>query len=401
GKTTLDGSLSDQLCRSIQSRLIMLFAFMAISFIAQIESVEAKTPDLTDYTTMYKEIFEKIINNEDLIKNEMSKIEDKSDLKESDIAISKKTIQEKQMENIMLWNQAREIERLNIESYKLDIETQKIFDEAEEVIRHNFLGINGVYDLFTEKKYRKIVVFIDPDDFASSDYMHGITNFIDDIKKSVGVDVEVNVSKSIELHSTGCPRTTGPCQPARGGIQISHQDTSGSGSTLGFKALHKNHGHGFIIAGHEAVAINTKIVQPRNGDVIGVVKAISRGVCDCAFVKSTGGHTMNDVIWVDGRLIYPIVSRSATHPVEGEVSFTSSVNGLKVGHIIATRNPYGQHDSRVVMRGLAEEGDSGSPVFGIMSNGNAKIYGMVSRMAGPYVVYSSYDYIKSELNLQW
>ena len=194
--------------RTLEIRRVapMVLIFLSVSLVILLVSptsayAEAtKAPDLTDYTSMYKDIFENILDNEKSIKEYKKELDDKSKLPDEISAIKKKIAAQK-LENQGLWENLNEIERLNIESYKLDKKTQRLFDEAENVIKDSFLGVNGVYDVFTERKYRKVIVSIDPDNFANSDYPHGINAFIDEIQKSVDVDVEVQVAKLIQINS--------------------------------------------------------------------------------------------------------------------------------------------------------------------------------------------------------
>lgn len=170
-----------------------------------------KAPDLTDYVSMYKDAMENVWDNEKAIKEYKKELEDKSKLPD-EISSIKKRIGDKVLENKLLWERIDEIQRLNIESYKLDKRTQKIFDEAEDTIRDNFLGVNGVNEVYPDNKHRKIIVVVDPDDFASSNYTRGIDAFIDEIQKSADVDVEVQVEKTIPISSIGCPGIANQCQ---------------------------------------------------------------------------------------------------------------------------------------------------------------------------------------------
>ncbi len=226
-----------------------------------------KDPDMTNYESMYKEIDKQIRDNKKSIEDDMKMLLD-SDLTKAQMEPIEKRIQNKADQNAAFYDEAAEIQWLNIESYKLDPVTQEIFDNARQTISDTYLGKYGVYDLDVENKYRKVLVFVDPDDFNKSDYSGDASSFITELQYSVSADVEVHVAKYVEMHSTGCSSEYDPCLPAKGGVQISHEDTAGSGSTLGFKAYHPSHGRGFVIAGHEAVSVGTDITQPKNGGSI-------------------------------------------------------------------------------------------------------------------------------------
>ena len=393
-------SLADRVAGSRRTLAAIVLLAASATVLAAVPfgaHAEIKAPDTTDYASMFKEAYLGILDNERSIKEDKRKLEDASELTQPEISSIKERITGKTLENKALWEQAKEFERLNIESYKLDEKTQRLFDEAEETIKNDFLGANGVYDLFTESKYRKVVVFVDPKEFARSGYPHGIGALIDDIRKSVDVDVEVLAAEPILVHSRGCASTTSPCQPAKGGIQISHQGTDGDGSTLGFKARHPIHGYGFVIAGHEAVSVNNNIVQPNDGGAIGVVKAMGGSRCDCAFVKSTGGHTMNDEVWApDAGTIYPIGVRNTSPTQKGTVLvFDGATKILKIGSVVSESSNIGR------LRVLAEGGDSGSAVIQPQVNGKANIHGMVVSIRDLYTYYEPYSDIRSTLGLSW
>ena len=335
-------------------------------------------------------------DNKKSIEDDMKMLLDPVLTKEQ-IKLIEKRIQNKTDQNAGFYDEAAEIQWLNIESYKLDPETQEIFDKARQAISDTYLGKYGVYDLDVENKYRKVLVFMDPDDFNKSDYSGDISSFITELQYSVAVDVEVHVAKYVETHSTGCPSGYDPCLPAKGGIQISHEDTTGSGSTLGFKAYHPSHGYGFVIAGHEAGSLGTDMAQPKNGGSIGTVKEMGGQFCDCAFVKFSSGHYMNDQIWSpDAGSIYPIGVRNTSSTPPGTFVMFDGVGGpLKIGTVISESSNFG----RVTM--IPVMGDSGAALIIPQANGKANLYGMMTSHTGAYGIYEPYDWIKSELGLSW
>lgn len=380
----------------------ILFASLIAAMILPISGMNfadaKKVPDMTDYESMYEEIFKQVQDKKKSIESDKKELKDNTELSKIQSELIEKKIADTISEITKLNERAAEIQRLNIESYKLDPETQQIFDNAEKTIRDNYLNKNGVYDLFTHSKYRKVVVFVDPNDFANSNYSGGIDAFIAEIKNSVNVDVEVNVAKIIlTTHATSCPSVTSPCQPAKGGVQISHANTSGSGSTLGFKAYHPTWGYGFIIAGHEAVATGTSIVQPKNGGTIGTVKVMGSGTCDCAFVQSTGGHSLYDQIWApDVGTVYPVGVRNVAATPSGTfVMYDGLGSTAQITSVVTEGDKYGY------VTKIPSTGDSGAALFQPQTNGNANIYGMMTGGTAQYGLYEPYDWIKADLGLSW
>lgn len=185
----------------------------------------------------------------------------------------------------------------------------------------------------------------------------------------------------------------------KGGISVFHQGSTGYGNTLGFKALHKNYGYGFIIAKHEVPNGNEQVVQPkRSSDVVGITRAIGDRLCDCAFVQFTGGHWMYDSIWApDIGTTYPVQARNNSPTPSGTILVWDGLGSFAhYGQVVNERSDRG------LIRGASSPGDSGSAMFKPQSNGNADVYGLtISRVGSSYTSYEPYHHIKSQLNLQW
>jgi len=366
----------------------MILPFSGMNF-AEAE----KAPDMTDYESMYKEMDKKIRDNKKSIDADEKKLKDKS-FSNNEIKSIEKQLQDKKDKHEKFFDELAEIQLLNIESYKLDSETQKIFDDAKQALTDKYMNENGVYDLFTENKYRKIVLFIDP--IALEDQtQQEVDSLVSEIKNSVDVDVDVHISTPIDTHSTSCPSSTSACHPGKGGIQIAHAG-SGGGSTLGFKAYHPTHGYGFIIAGHEAVSVGTQIVQPDNGGTYGYVDVMGSGTCDCAFVDFSG-HSMYDQIWApDVGTVYPVgVRNTAATPSGTFVMYDGIGSTTQLGTVIVEGSKYGY----VSM--APSGGDSGSAIFQPQVDGTAKLYGMLTKQISTYGLYEPYDWIKADLGLTW
>ena len=188
---------------SLIAAMILPFSMMDVSVASNENTNEkAKAPDMADYLSQYEDIYKKIRDNNKSIDEDNKKLKDTSStLSEKDIKTIEKRIEDKKSENIKLFEKADEIERLNIESYMLDDETQAIFDDALETLTTNYLDTNGVYYIFPDTKHRKIVVVVDPDDFDGS-YAGDIDAFITELKDAVKVDVEIIFDETVLTHST-------------------------------------------------------------------------------------------------------------------------------------------------------------------------------------------------------
>lgn len=383
---------------SLIATMILPFSTMDFAEAAPNENANEKAPDMTDYVSQYRDVDKKIRDNKKSIDDDNKKLKDKSKLSSKDITTIEKRIKDKKGENDNLGKQATEIERLNIESYILDDETQAIFDNALETLTDRYLDTNGVYDVFPENKYRKIVVFVDPDDFENRSYAGDRDAFIAELKNAVEVDVEIIFDEMILTHSTSCPNATSPCHPGKGGISVSHQGSTGYGNTLGFKALHQNYGYGFVIAKHEVPNGNEQVVQPKSSSgVIGVTQAIGGSSCDCAFIQFSDGHWMYDSIWApDFGSTYPVQARNTAHTPSGTILAWDGLGST--GHIAEVVY---ENSNAGVLRDSSSSGDSGAAIFKPQSNGNVDVYGIATGSNAGYTVYEPYDHIKSQLRLQW
>jgi len=382
----------------------ILFASLIAAMVLPFSSMEVadaapKAPDFTDYVSQYRDIDTIIRENQKIIESDQNALKDSARLSSAESAAIEKRIMDKKEENDRLWKQLAEIERLNIESYILDDATQAIFDDALETLTDNYLNTNGVYDIFPENKYRKMVVAVDPDDFENSGYEGSQEAFAAELNNAVGVNVETIFEKLVlTSHATSCTSPTGPCNPGKGGISVSHQGSTGNGNTVGFKALHQNYGYGFIIAKHEVPNGNEQVVQPKSSsNIIGVTQAIGGSSCDCAFIQLSGGHSMVDSIWApDLGSIYPVQSRNTSFTPAGTILTWDGLGSTAHIGSLAYENDIGGKVS-----GTSSPGDSGSAVFKPQANGNADVYGITMGTFSGYTFYEPYDHIKSQLGLQW
>jgi len=376
-----------------------LIAAMVLPFSTMDFAQAKKAPDMTDYVSQYRDIDQKIRDNKKSIDDDNKKLEDKTKLSKVDIETIEKRINDKKGENDIFWTQLAEIERLNIESYILDDETQAIFDNALETLTTNYLNTNGVYDVYAENKYRKMVVVVDPDDFEKSSYAGDRDAFIAELENAVEVNVEAVFEKLVLTHSTSCPSPTSACHnPSKGGISVSKWGSTGVGNTLGFKAFHPSHGYGFIIAKHEVPNGNEQVVQPKSSSlVLGVTKAIGGQFCDCAFIQFTGGHAMDDSIWApDLGSIYPVQVRNIADTPPGTILTWDGLGSTAhVGSVISETSNTGR------LNGGSSPGDSGAAIIKPQANGKADVYGIAVSSTGSTTYYEPYDYIKSQLGLQW
>lgn len=306
--------------------------------------------------------------------------------------------------NERLWVKAAELEQLNIKSYQTDPETREIFVNAVQKLQDKYLnqdsdtyvGENGIEDISFDSKQRQVIILLDISDKLLGDNpTDEISAIVSDIQGTVAVDVIVEFGKLTEITSH-CPTRTSPCNPSKGGVQIERQNSGGSGSTMSFKATHPTFGAGFVIAGHEAIAENNNILQPKLGTVFGTVKKMGSSTCDCAFVKLASGKTVDNTIWApEVGSTYPIGTRVAqSAQIPGTILNLSGVgSGVKIGDIYDSGSTTGRVNISTIT------GDSGGPLYKPLVNGNADLYGEVTLQSGTRTIYEPWHHIKSDLGL--
>ncbi len=361
-------------------------------------------PDRTDYVSMWKIIDEQIRENEKQIAVDQLQIEELGNklFPEERSAIEKR-IGEKKADNERLWKKVTELEQLNIKSYQLDPETEQKFVSAEQKLRDKYLnkdsetyiGENGVEDIHVNTKHRQIIVLLDVSkELIGDNPASDVASIISEIKATVSdIDVKVEFGKVID---TACTTRTSTCNPSKGGVQIERQNSGGSGSTMAFKATHGTWGNGFVVAGHEAVAVNNNILQPKNGVVFGTVKVMGTSSCDCAFVKLASGKSVDNTIWApEVGSTYPIASRvgSSAHTVGTFLNLSGVGSGVKYGDISTVGSTWVRINISTVT------GDSGAPLYKPLVSGSADLYGMAYASSGSTTFYVPWHHIKSNLSL--
>ena len=385
----------------VYSTTILSISFLIIG----IENGFAYTePDKTNYVSVWEIIDKKIRENLKQIAEEQQKLEkSENTLSFADIFAIKQRINEKQQMNENLQLKADDIEQLNIRSYVLDKETQKIFDDAEKLLidkyidddSEYYIGENGVVGITVNTKLRQITILVDVERQLLGDTTtNTISSFVDEIKASV-TDVTVIVEFG-KITDVSCTTRTSTCNTSKGGVQIERQNSGGGGSTLSFSATHSTHGDGFVIAKHEAVAVDNTIVQPANGSSFGTVKTLGAFNCDCAFVKLNNDASVDDSIWApEAGSTYPINNRVDQNAhIPGTILVMSGVgSGVLIGDIIDSGSTWGK------IGFAASGGDSGAPLFKPLANGKADVYGMVTKVSGSVTLYEPWHTIDDQLSL--
>jgi hypothetical protein len=302
-----------------------------------------------------------------------------------------------------LWDEVKRLEQLNIQSYKVDPETERKLQAAESAIREKYPDTftnddmeSDVGLIVADTKHRIIAVTLNPN-LIEKGLLTETMNSIRSLAGDVPVKFEVG-----KFTLTSCSGRESPCDPLWGGLRVRKEPAASgeNGSTLSFRATHSTHGAGFVVAGHEADAVGNNIAQPTGtGNIVGQTKDMGNDggfSCDCAFVKNTSTRGLENKIYApEVGSTYPIASRvgSSSH-VKGVFLNLSSVNGVKYGDIYAVTS------TNVIINIATGGGDSGGPVYKPLTSGSANLYGMLrASTGGTQSVYVPWHYIKSSLSL--
>src|SRR3989338_5317823 len=377
------------------------------------------TVDHTNYVELWMVIDEEIHTQEKQSDSEVKQIEklreeittkhqgtaEYADLQKR-IASAQDQVNKKRDKISTLWEEVYRLEKLNIESYKVDPETEQRLLSAQKAITDkylneespNYIGKNIVTFVEADFKLQEILVVVDPEMILQFTSPNSFTSTIADVQVLAG-DIPINV-EYVKPTDVACTTRESDCDPLKGGIRIKRDGSTGSGSTLGFKANNPTHGLGFVIAGHETLAVENKIRQPAAGPISGTVKLrFYNPAQDYAFVKCTDTCTaVDNTIWApEVGSTYPIANRVPSSAQQPGIFLSKSGVGTGVTYgDISVIYPDGQISIKLNSLG----GDSGAAVYKPLVNGNADLYGMIiQRITQNLSLYEPWHKIKSDLGL--
>ncbi len=310
-----------------------------------------------------------------------------------------------------LESEIERLEKLSIESFKIDPDTEASLAKAVDAIESAY-GQGHNFTAMIDRQDREVLVTVPPNSTLTAGELEATVNY------SAAVRVE---TESLALAS--CTRPSSTCRPLEGGVSIG-VDTDGDGDddyvgTLGYTATRKDGTVGHVTAAHTVERTGMRVKQPAGGLAIGTVQAMcQRGValsngdsdgrdCDSAFIRLDPSQQAT------GRIIknnggYTITSRVANADQDEDEGIFLKKSGAVTGVTYGMLTSVGSKGNlnRIDFPDLDDTatGDSGAPVFRHPNSrsSNVELYGMFALRdnVDPYGYYHPQDQIARQLNLR-
>ncbi len=284
-----------------------------------------------------------------------------------------------------LESEIERLEKLSIESFKIDPDTEASLAKAVDAIESAY-GQGHNFTAMIDRQDREVLVTVPPNSTLTAGELEAAVNY------SATVRVE---TESMTL--AACTRPSSACRPLEGGVSIG-VDTDGDGDgdydgTLGYRATRTDGTVGYVTAAHTVERTGMRVKQPAGGLAIGTVQAMCyRGVplangdldgrdCDSAFIRLDPRQQATSRIIKNNGGYYTITSVANAAPEPGTFLKKS---GAVTGVTYASLNAVGSKGdlNRIVFSNSDDRatGDSGSPVFRQLnsrSNG-VELHGMMT-----------------------
>ena len=317
-----------------------------------------------------------------------------------------------------LESEIERLEKLSIESFKLDPATEASLTKAIDALEAAY-GPSPNFTAMIDRQDREILVTVPPNSTLTADGLEAAINYSATVRLETG-----------SLTLAACTRPSSACRPLEGGVQIG-VDTDGDGDddydgTLGYRATHRDGTAGYVTAAHTVERTGMRVTQPAGGLGIGAVQAIChRGVtedgvsdgryCDAAFIRLDPRQQATDRIIKSNGGYYDITGSvpNAKQEPGAFLKKSGAVTGVMHGTLAAVG--FEGNLNRIVFPDLDDraQGDSGSPVFrqpNTRSN-DVDLYGMMTsigtlrdRETGVITVvtgnYHPQDHISRQLGLR-
>jgi len=363
------------------------------------------------YVDQWEVADKKITSLEEEIKNlekrlqELEKISDEAPSKDQDDPVEKKIkalqreINSKTSQIDFLHSEIDRLERLNMESFKVDDDTEAMLKASLETIDGKYNTHAGFHSALIDFQDEALIIFVHPGS--------GLTH--EQFERDVNCETAISVNEGSH-GPVSCPTNDGTCSnPLYAGVEVKRHGDPGGPGTLGYYATHSNGARGFVVAGHVADFDGALITQPENGRTIGQVTehcGQSASSCDGAFVDLNGGETGSNRIYKSGYSYYTVIGET---PDSGQtlgtfVKKSGIGSGVTYGTIAGNLESYNYNTISFNSNNWVSSGDSGSPVFKHTNprSNNVYLYGMLVGGAGSgqYGLYHPQDYLADQLDLQ-
>lgn len=317
-------------------------------------------------------------------------------------AMAQEKIDRKEAKIGFLAGEIERLERLNIESHRVDAQTEARLLNASAAIDSAYGPDQGLAKIIIDRQDREVLVLVTRDSNLTLAHLEAAAGHNTTVRLKIG-----------ELATLSCASRTAACGTVMGGLKVKHDGAIRYG-TLGYYAVHSNGDVGFVTAGHVAGYNGAVVVQPAASNQIGRVTELCGvgnlygTVCDAAFVK----------LYSNKRYSNTVFKPSATSPhyrVTGTVSDSDQVvgtflkksgvtTGVTYGELTDTPKGRQLHSTIEYSRAeMPDEGDSGSTVFRQLNSrsSNVQIYGLLTSVSdvGEHAFYLPIDYVARQLSL--
>ena len=250
-------------------------------------------------------------------------------------------------------DQMRETSEKNKEVYEDNKEVRKIQNAIRE--------LEGIPLVTSLVSVNALTILLDP-----SAENQGWEEKILDLVTEKNLDVKIGYG-SITIEDYGCSSKTDDCDPLQGGLYI--EDSYGTVCTLGLP-VKQGSTIGYITAGH-CFSNEADVYQPEDhwfwNQKIGTINSddnIDNNYCDCAFITDTNSRTDESIVWMEDWYSTDITgttfpSINDTLVISGAASDWWYEDVYDVSYIL----PDGLDVILFTDSGIAQPGDSGSPVY--------------------------------------
>lgn len=316
-----------------------------------------------------------------------------------------------------LLSEIERLEKLSIESFKIDPDTEASLAKAVGALESAY-GSSHNFSIMIDRQDREILVTVSPNSTLTVDELEAAINY------SAAVRLE---TESLVL--AACARPGSTCRPLEGGVSIG-VDTDGDGvddyeGTLGYTATRTDGTVGHVTAAHTVERVGMRVKQPMWGLAIGTVQAMCyRGVpldngdidgryCDYAFISLDPSQGTTSRIIKNNGGYYTIASNvaAAGHVAGTFLKKSGAVTGVTYGKLVAVGYNANLNRINFLNTGDGAVGDSGSPVFRQLNSrsNNVELYGMITTVGtlkindvpvGSVGYYHPQDQIARQLNLR-
>ena len=318
------------------------------------------------------------------------------------VALEKIDLKEAKID--FLAGEIERLERLSIESYKVDDKTEARLLDASAAIDDAHGSDQGLTKIIIDRQDREIVVLVE----------RNSTLTLAQLEEAVGHNTTVRLEIE-ERAPLSCTSRTTACGTVMSGLKIKRSGAATFG-TLGYYAVHNNGNVGFVTAGHVVDRNGVVVVQPSASNQIGRVTEFCGGgdddgtSCDAAFINLYSNKRYLNFIFKSSSTSshYRVVgSIPDAEQVPGTFLKKSGVGtGVTYGKLLDTPRQGDDLHSTIQYNRANQPsyGDSGSAVFWQPNSrsSNVQIYGMLTSADGGELhgYYLPVDYIARQLNLR-